>query len=330
MENKDVARRKRKPKQRMRRDRAYRARKNAPGQRPPGPETLEQAEAGQPSAGHEAQEPQYRFITVEQRDPDGNPMLSREILESTYPRRYAEVPPGTELKAHVLAGYKPKPVMMVERKIYEIQRLSVQGWRRSGLISVEVDGWRAHEADWFNAMGRVKLTISDPGRPGPHNEKTEYFIADSSFDQKMVTLVDHAGTSTENRLHEGTLNITETWKSAWRRQGAEVLNLGFKLLLAPLLVGLGVGGTLWWVDRPSSPDADARQTTAAQSAAPPVQTQEGTPDDPAAMGNKGPDEALDAEETPQPLTGDQASGQDTERDIQRDKPVDEAGRAAEP
>ena len=64
-------------------------------------------------------------------------------------------------------------LMMVERKIYEIQSLSVRGWRRSGLISVEVDGWRAQEADWFNAMQGVNLTISDPGRPGPHNEKTE-------------------------------------------------------------------------------------------------------------------------------------------------------------
>ena len=321
-----MARRKQKPKHRMRQDRAHRARKNAPGQRPPGPETLGQAGADQPSADHEAQKPQYRWIAVEHRDPDGNPTFPRNVLESTYPRRYAEVPPGTELKVHVLAGYKPKPVMMVERKTYEIQSLSVQGWRRSGRISVEVDGRRAHEADWFNAMRGVKLTISDPGRPGPHNEKTEYTVSNSSFDQKMVTLVDHAGTSTEHRLHEGTLNITETWKSAWRRQGAEVLNLGFKLLLAPLLVGLGVGGTLLWVDRPSSPDADARQTTAVQSA-PPVQTEEGTLDDPEASDAESIRGAPEAAVTPDRPTGNEVSEQDTEDNIQGQKPVNETGRA---
>ena len=296
-----MARRKRKPKQRRRQNRAHEARKNTPGNRGQGPEKQEQTGAGHPSAGHEAQKPQYRWISVEHRDPDGNPTLSRPILESTYPRRYAEVPPGTELEVHVLAGYKPKPVMMIERKIYEIQSRSVQGWRRSGLIGVEVDGCRAHEADWFSAMRGVKLTISDPGRPGPHNEKTEYIVSDSSFDEKIVTLVDHAGTSTEHRLHEGTLNIMETWKSAWRRQGAEVLNLGFKLLLAPLLVGLGVGGTLLWVDRPSSPNADARQTTVAQSA-PPVQTEERTLDDPAARDAESTRGAPEAAVTPAPPT----------------------------
>ena len=229
----------------------------------------------------------------------------------------------------MLAGYKPKPVMMVERKIYEIQSLSVRGWRRSGLISVEVDGWRAREADWFNAMQGVNLTISDPGRPGPHNEKTEYIVSESSFDEKIVTLADDAGSTTEHRLHEGTLNITETWKSAWRRQGAEVLNLGFKLLLAPLLVGLGVGGTLLWVDRPSSPDADTRQTTAAQSA-PPVHTEEGTLDDPAARDTESTRGApAAAAVTPAPPTGNEVSEQDTEDNIQGEKPVDEAGRTPE-
>ena len=175
--------------------------------------------------------------------------------------------------------------MMVERKIYEIQNLSVGGWRRRGLIGVEMDGWRAHEADWFDAMRGVKLRISNPGRPGPHNEETEYSVSDSSFERKIVTVIDHARTTTEHRLLEGTLNITETWKSAWRRQGAEVLNLGFKLLFAPLLVGLGVGATLLWVERPTSPDAEAPQSQPAHSGQP-AEAEEEAADDPAEMDDR--------------------------------------------
>ena len=107
------------------------------------------------------------------------------------------------------------------------------------------------------------------------------------------------------------------------------MNLGFKLLLAPLLVGLGVGGTLLWVDRPSSPDADTRQTTAAQSA-PPVQTEEGTLDDPAARDTESTHGApAEAAVTPAPPTGNEVSEHDTEDNIQGEKPVDEAGRTPE-
>ena len=140
----------------MRQNRAHRTRKDAQRRKPPGPEKQVQAGAGDPDAGPEGQKSQYAWVAIEHRDADGNPTLPRNLLESTYPRRYEEVPPGTKLEAHVLAGYKPKALMMVERKIYEIQSLSIGGWRRSGLIGVEVDGWRAHEADWFNAIRNAR------------------------------------------------------------------------------------------------------------------------------------------------------------------------------
>ena len=308
----------------MRQNRAQRERKKAPEGSPPGPEKEEQTGTGNSSGGHEAQEPQYEWVMIEHRDADGNPTFPRHLLESTYQRRYAEVPPGTELEAHVLAGYKPKPLMMVERKIYEIQSLSLRGWRRSGLIGVEVDEWRAHEADWFNAMQGVKLRISNPGRPGPNNEETEYRVSDTSFDRKVVTVIDQAGSTIEHRLHEGTLNITETWKSAWRRQGVAVLNLGFKLLLAPLLVGLGVGGTLLWIQRRTGPDADARHSQPTKSAQS-DQAEEGTSNNPTAMDTDAPrdvPEAAGGQATP---TGGSASSQGAGHDSQEDRPIEEGG-----
>ena len=146
--------------------------------------------------------------------------------------------------------------MMIERKIVEIHRLSVRGWRRSGQIAVEVEGWRGYEAEWFEAMRGAKVQISDPGLAGPHNDKADYIVTNSSFDRKLVTHLDEQGGKSEVRLHHGTLDIAETWKSAWLRQRAEVLNLGLKLLLAPLFTAVGAGLALLWMDRPVNPDGE--------------------------------------------------------------------------
>ena len=182
---------------------------------------------------------------VEHRDSDGNPTLPTELIAGTYRRRFEEVPDGTEIRVHVMAGYKPKALMMVERKIYEIHRMSVRGWRRSGQLAVEMDGWRKHEADWFTAMRGARLEVSDPGPPGSHNEKSEYIIAKTSFRRKILKSVTQDGKHSELELYEGTLDISEFWTSAWRRQAAEVLNMGFKYLLLPLLAALAAGLAVW-------------------------------------------------------------------------------------
>ena len=217
------------------------------------------------NTGSAPNKPQYGWVQVEYRDAEGNPTLPRELIESTYRRRYEEVAIGTKISVHVLAGYKPKPLMMVEQKLYEIHRLSVRGWRRSGQISAEVEAWRHYEADWFNAMRGAALRISDPGLPGPHNEEVDYAVSETSFARKIVTSVNESGGKTEIQLHEGTLHISETWKSTWRRQRAAILNLGFKLLLIPLLVALGAGLALLWVSR--SPTLGGNEPPSQETAA---------------------------------------------------------------
>ncbi len=212
----------------------------------------------QTSPGSQPGNPQYAWVAVEHRDPDGNPTLPKKLMASTYRRLYSEVPSDAEIRVLVLEGYKPKPLMLVERKIYEIHHLSVRGWRHRGQVTVEVEEWRHYEADWFNAMRGVGLQISDPSPPGLPREKSDYIVSDSSFDRKVVVQIDARGRETEVKLHEGRLDITETWRSAWRRQKTEVLSLGWKLILAPLLVALGAGLTLIWVNRtPSSQVSDS-------------------------------------------------------------------------
>ena len=261
-----MSRRKRKQNQRQPRQHHPRmASRNSQPQNPPQSGNKGPNEAHNTNADSNANKPQYAWVTVEHRDSDGNPTFPKDLIKSTYLRRYREVPPDTEVNVHVLAGYKPQPLMMVERKLYEVHRLSVQGWRRRGQIAVEMEGWRQHEADWFKAMRGVMLQISDPGLPNTPNQETDYVVSDSSFDRKIVYIEDEGGTKTEIPLHQGTLHITETWKSAWRRQRVGVLNLGTTLLLAPLLVALGAGLTLLWVDRsplPSGNDSNTQETAA--------------------------------------------------------------------
>ena len=221
--------------------------RSGPQRQAPEPERTQPSSASQTNTASESQEPQYAWVAVEHRDADGNPTFPPNLIAGTYLRRYEEVPQGSEIKLHVLAGYKPKPLMLVERKIYEIHRLSFRGWRRSGQITVEVEGWRHHEADWFNAMRGVRLQVSDPALPGTHNEDSDYIVSESSFTRKIVTKLDDKGSETETRLYEGTLKITETWKSAWRRQGEEITNFWFKWLLLPLLVAIVAGLVLLWI-----------------------------------------------------------------------------------
>ena len=209
------------------------------------------------------------WALLEFRDSDGNPMLPRRLIATTHHRRYGEVPAGTEIEVRVETGYKPRPLLSVERKLYEVHRLFVHGWRRNGQVAVEVDGWRRHEAEWFDAMRGGRLVISDPGAPGSHSEESEYVILATAFGQKTVRSQDEQGNEIDILLLEAKLDIRETWKSAWRRQGAEVLSMGFKQLLLPMVVSViaGVTTSLWVrrqaareMTRPKSPPARSSST----------------------------------------------------------------------
>ena len=250
-----MAKRKRSPNRgRIRKSRAGTIPRSGARQEATKPERDRSNGTDQRIKGGNADKPQPEWVAVEHRDADGNRMFPREVIASTYLRRYEEVPDGTEIKVLVLEGYKPKDLMLVERKIYEIHRLSVHGWRRSGQMAVEVEGWRQHEADWFNAMRGVRLEIPNPNLPHSQHQQSDYIVSGTDFHRKMVTVLGENGGKTKLQVYEGTLDITETWKSAWRRQAAEVLNAGSKYFLLPLVSALVASLAVWWIVRP--PDSD--------------------------------------------------------------------------
>ncbi len=153
-----------------------------------------------------------------------------------------------------MKGNKPKPLLLVERKIYEVHLLTVRGWRRTGRIAVELPHSRSYEADWFSAMRGAKLDISDTGVGQPNLDRAEYTITRSYFDEKLVIVpVGHRGNS-EVPLFEGALDITETWRSVWQRQCAKVLSMGFKHFLLPLLIAVLAALLGLWLGRSSQSD----------------------------------------------------------------------------
>ena len=156
--------------------------------------------------------------------------------------------------------------MLVERKIYEVHRISVRGWRRSGQLVVEMEGWRQHEADWFKAMQGASLEISDPDFPGAQGQIANYIVSATTFQRKLLTVRGDNG-STEHSIFEGRLDITETWRSIWRKQAAEVINMGFKNFLLPVISALLSGLLVWWMvspeqsegAKPATPESLAEQ-----------------------------------------------------------------------
>lgn len=205
-------------------------------------------------------QPQFEWVTIEHRDIDGNLTFPESLIQSTYPRRYSEVEDGTQIRGLVLTGYKPHALMLVERKIYEVRQLSLDGWRRQGQIHVELDGWRVHEEHWFSAMQGVSIEITDPSQPRPTKGET-YRVTKTNFEKKKVSTHHRDGTVKELSLYGGTLDITETWKSAWRRHRARVIDSALRYVVLPFSVAFGAGVAILWFQGPSDGDDEPHDST---------------------------------------------------------------------
>lgn len=159
------------------------------------------------------------WISQEWRDPDGYPTLPSELVASTHGRRYSERDFEQRFRAHVLEAYRPR-LMLVERKIYELKHLVVYGFRRRGRIIIEVENWRTHESEWFNAMVGIPLEI-DTAEPGGVGEqpptRTQFTITGARFDKKHSVQYNKDGGQTERFVCEANLEIRETLKSTLKR-----------------------------------------------------------------------------------------------------------------
>ena len=140
----------------------YRKSRPAHGRQPPKDSALNPAPTDQSATS--SNKPQFEWVKVEHRDSDGNPTFPKELIQSTYRRRFSEADQASPLRALALTGYKPEPLLLVERKIYQVRDLTVLGWRRRGQIEFELDGWRARRGV---VHGNARHRPSDQ-RPQPN------------------------------------------------------------------------------------------------------------------------------------------------------------------
>ena len=200
------------------------------------------------------QQPKGEWVTLEHRDSEGNPTLPQHLISSTHARRYSEVEEDAEFRALILTAYKPSPLMLVERKIYQVQRLAVEGWRRRGQIHIELEGWRAHEKEWFAAMREIELEIVN-ATPGLPAKGDGYRVTSTSFAKKSVTIHGPDNAQPEMFMYGATLNITETWQSTWRRHRVQTVKRALLYVVLPLSVALAAGAANQWLSTPEDEDS---------------------------------------------------------------------------
>lgn len=197
---------------------------------------------------------------MEHRDTDGNLTFPKPLIQSTFPRRYSEVEGREKLEAILLTGYKPHALMLIERKIYEILRLSVDGWRRRGQIHIEVDGWRGHESEWFAAMNGVGIEIRNSNLP-EQTRSENYRVVKTRFEKKSVSTHHKDGTVRKVSMYGATLDIVETWGSTWNRHAAEIINGVLKYVVFPFSVAFGAGVAILWFQGSNSLEQGATVNT---------------------------------------------------------------------
>lgn len=221
------------------------------------------------------QQPTGEWVTFEHRDSEGNPTFPLPLIRSTHARPYSEVEDNAEFRALILTTYKPSPLMLIERKIYQVQRLTLDGWRRRGQIHVELEGWRAHEREWFSAMLGIDVEIAN-STPGLPTKGDNYTVTNTSFEKKSVTIHLPDNAQQEMPMYGGTLDITETWHSAWRRHRAQVANMALRYVVLPFSVAFGAGAAILWLQTPKDKDTESPSSTIGETGAP-VHTQANFP-----------------------------------------------------
>ena len=212
------------------------------------------------------QQPKVEWVTFEHRDSEGNLTFPQSLIRSTHARRYSEVEDNAEFSALILTTYKPNPLMLIERKIYEVQRLTLDGWRRRGQIHIELEGWRGHEQEWFSAMLGIDVEIANP-TPGLPAKGNGYRVTSTSFDKKSVTIHSPDNAHQEVSMYGGTLDITEIWQSAWQRHRAQIGNMALRYVVLPFSVAFGAGTAILWLQTPKDEDPEPSGDTIGETTA---------------------------------------------------------------
>lgn len=158
------------------------------------------------------------WVILEHRNSKGEPIFPNSKIRSTSMTTYERREKGALLEVFVFSGYKPKSILGVSNKLYSVDKISIQGWRRSIDISVDIEPSRTHERTWFEKMKGMHATIRDPGTPGTTSEECKARVVKTEFNKKIIEIHNDRGQVKELRAYEGRLFLQETIQSVLRRE----------------------------------------------------------------------------------------------------------------
>ena len=195
------------------------------------------------NSGNKSQEKKVGFTIIEERDKEGRLIFPRKVIKST---EYTFYNPEEhkDLKIMIWADYAPAGAMFVSRKIYDIQELTIRGWKAKAEVVIELSPQRGHEKAWFDAFEGVDADI-DPAPKDANilNKFTEYNmkVIKTSFAKKVKTIGD-----TDNRMFEARIFMKETYRSAYVRNKNKIFeNLIWIIIGAIICAIIGSLITLW-------------------------------------------------------------------------------------
>ena len=209
-------------------------------------------------SGSRTQHSNAEWVLMEHLDPDGNVVFPRNLIENSANRRYADVGSDTKLYGKLLTAHRPKPIFIVEQKIYEVHQRWFDDRRKRGQLDIDIEKWRAHEREWFAAMSGIKLKVIDVP-PGVQSNGAEYKVVSTRFVPKEVSIQQPDGTHQVKSMFHATIRIKETWSSTWRRKRASLTGSVLLSMIIPFSVTVGAGAVLlWYQDRSLDDDTTLR------------------------------------------------------------------------
>ncbi len=184
------------------------------------------------------QERKFEWVTIEEYDSNGKPIIPRRAIQGTVRVRY-DPNQHKDLKLRILTGVGPEGSIIGQYKLYDIKKFSMRGWRMEAEAIVEIETTRAHEEEWFKAFKGSDVTIVHPGLPGSISDEYQMKVTKSNFSKKITTYKGDNSTKKEDRSFEGHLWMKETGKSILLRRKGE--SAGYVVLaIITALIGAGI------------------------------------------------------------------------------------------
>ena len=153
----------------------------------------------------------------------GEYSLSASDVQGTWMRTYENRDKNAVMEIHIHTGHVPVPIMMVNTKLYWVDKLEMSGWKKTILAEFEIEKFREHEREWFRAFEDIGGEVRD-GTPLLWNAVYEVEVAKSSFEPKCRQEVQQC-TGDKILSYSGKLLMHESWSAFLARIRWEVLGV---------------------------------------------------------------------------------------------------------